>query len=60
VLGYSLAQVPVWRGRAHRAKDHSRQPVKLTVVGVMAEKGVVGNTDYDARLYVPISLAVER
>ncbi|RME46743.1 MAG: FtsX-like permease family protein [Chloroflexi bacterium] len=29
---------------------------KLTVVGVMAEKGVVGDVDFDARLYVPTSV----
>jgi putative ABC transport system permease protein len=34
--------------------------VKATVVGVMAEKGVVGNTDYDARLYLPISLVFDK
>jgi putative ABC transport system permease protein len=59
VLGYSLAKdlfgeaEPV--GQKILVGD-----VKVTVVGVMAEKGMVGNTDYDARLYVPISLAVER
>jgi len=30
---------------------------KLSVVGVAAEKGVVGNTDFDAQVYVPITLA---
>ncbi|MCE5207829.1 MAG: ABC transporter permease [Chloroflexi bacterium] len=30
--------------------------VKFSVVGVMAEKGTVGNTDYDSRVYVPISV----
>jgi putative ABC transport system permease protein len=29
---------------------------KLTVIGVAAEKGVVGNTDFDAQLYTPITL----
>jgi len=29
---------------------------KLTVVGVMAEKGVVGDVDFDSRLYTPISI----
>jgi putative ABC transport system permease protein len=31
--------------------------IKLTVVGTMAEKGLVGNTDYDERIYVPLTLA---
>ncbi len=30
--------------------------VKLTIVGVMAEKGIVGDVDYDARLYTPITI----
>lgn len=29
---------------------------KLSVIGVAAEKGVVGNTDFDSQIYVPISL----
>jgi len=29
---------------------------KLTVIGVMDERGMVGNEDYDARLYVPITI----
>jgi putative ABC transport system permease protein len=34
--------------------------VTLSVVGVLAEKGVVGNTDYDARLYTPITVVFQR
>ncbi|MCO5182951.1 MAG: ABC transporter permease [Anaerolineae bacterium] len=33
---------------------------KLTVIGVTDEKGVVGNTDFDAQLYVPITLAFDK
>jgi putative ABC transport system permease protein len=33
---------------------------KLTAVGVMADKGVVGNTDYDSRVYVPITLVFQK
>ena len=33
---------------------------KVTVVGVMAAKGVVGNTDYDGRVYVPITLVFKK
>lgn len=29
---------------------------KITVVGVAGEKGIVGNTDFDQQLYIPISL----
>jgi putative ABC transport system permease protein len=34
--------------------------VRLTVVGVMAEKGLVGQTDYDQRVYVPLTVAFQR
>jgi putative ABC transport system permease protein len=33
---------------------------KLTIIGVADEKGVVGNTDFDAQLYVPISIVFEK
>jgi putative ABC transport system permease protein len=34
--------------------------IKLTVVGVMAEKGTVGNTDFDERIYVPLTLVFDK
>jgi putative ABC transport system permease protein len=34
--------------------------VRLIVVGVAAEKGVVGNADYDTRLYTPITLVFKK
>jgi len=34
--------------------------VRLTVVGVMYEKGLVGQTDYDQRVYVPLTVAFQR
>ncbi len=33
---------------------------KFTVVGVMATKGVVGNTDYDSRVYIPIKTVFKK
>ena len=33
---------------------------KLTVIGVAGEKGIVGNTDFDSYLYVPISIVFEK
>ncbi len=33
---------------------------KLTIIGTAAEKGIVGNTDFDAQLYVPISLVFSK
>jgi putative ABC transport system permease protein len=34
--------------------------VRGTVVGVMDEKGLVGQTDYDQRIYVPLTVAFQR
>ena len=33
---------------------------KVTVIGVAGEKGIVGNTDFDSQLYVPISLVFSK
>jgi putative ABC transport system permease protein len=59
VLGYSLAQE--FFGDA----DPIGQVVtvgntKLAVIGVMAEKGLVGDTDYDSRLYTPITVVFQK
>ncbi len=34
--------------------------VKLTVIGVMAPKGTVADIDYDGRVYIPISIALDK
>ncbi|MEW6402485.1 MAG: ABC transporter permease [Chloroflexota bacterium] len=33
---------------------------KLVVIGVFDEKGSVGNTDYDSRIYIPISVVFQK
>jgi putative ABC transport system permease protein len=33
---------------------------RLTVIGVAAEKGVVGNTDFDSQLYTPITMVFSK
>jgi putative ABC transport system permease protein len=33
---------------------------KLTVIGVLAEKGLVGEVDYDSRLYTPITVVFQK
>jgi putative ABC transport system permease protein len=33
---------------------------RLTVIGVMAPKGIVGDVDYDGRLYLPLSVVYRR
>jgi putative ABC transport system permease protein len=34
--------------------------IRLSVVGVFAEKGMVGDVDYDSRLYVPITVVLDK
>lgn len=34
--------------------------VRLTIIGVAAEKGIVGSTDFDSQLYVPIGLIFDK
>ena len=34
--------------------------VKLTVIGVFQERGLVGETDYDARIYIPITVVFDK
>jgi putative ABC transport system permease protein len=33
---------------------------KLTVIGVLAEKGTVGDVDYDSRIYTPITVVFQK
>jgi putative ABC transport system permease protein len=63
VLGYQTAQdlfgydPSTGSGQDPIGQTISAGNVKLTVVGVMDEKGLVGNTDYDQRIYVPLTVA---
>jgi len=59
VLGYDLA------AELFGTTDPIGQSIlvnttRLTVVGVLAEKGTVGEIDYDARLYAPISVVLQK
>ena len=59
VLGYGLAQ------ELFGDTDPIGQTIlvgstRLYVVGVLAEKGTVGEIDYDARLYTPISVVLQK
>ena len=64
VLGYDVAQElfgdPAGGGLDPVGQSIRVGSTKLTVVGVMERKGVVGNTDYDARIYIPITLVFKR
>jgi putative ABC transport system permease protein len=59
VLGYSLAQ-SLFGDASALGQSITVGATKLTVVGVMAEKGVVSGADYDARLYLPITLVFKK
>jgi putative ABC transport system permease protein len=60
VLGYDLA-VELFGDPANAVGASIKvDSTKLTVVGVMDEKGVVGSTDYDNRVYVPITLVFDK
>jgi putative ABC transport system permease protein len=59
VLGYTLAQ-DLFGNTNPVGQKITIGTVKLTVVGVMTKKGIVGTTDYDSRLYVPIKLMFEK
>jgi putative ABC transport system permease protein len=34
--------------------------VKFTIIGVFAERGMVGNTDFDSRIYLPITVVFQK
>ncbi|MGE5124387.1 MAG: ABC transporter permease, partial [Acidobacteriaceae bacterium] len=59
VLGYSTAQSLFGSADPVGEKIYVGD-VKMTVVGVMAKKGVVGNTNYDERVYIPLTLVFEK
>jgi putative ABC transport system permease protein len=54
VLGWDVAQQLFGDERSGVGKKVRIGSYEFSVVGVMAEKGVVGNTDYDARVYIPL------
>jgi putative ABC transport system permease protein len=59
VLGYSMAQELF--GDANPIDQViTVGSTKLTVVGVMEKKGSVGEVDYDARLYTPITVVFQK
>jgi putative ABC transport system permease protein len=59
VLGYSMAQELFGEADPIGEKIYVGD-IRLTVVGVMAKKGVVGNTDYDERVYIPLTLVFDK
>jgi putative ABC transport system permease protein len=59
VLGYTTAQ-DLFGDADPIGQTITAGSVRLTVVGVMAEKGLVGQTDFDQRVYVPLTVAFQR
>jgi putative ABC transport system permease protein len=55
VLGYDLAQ-ELYGDADPIGQDVIVGTTRLVVIGVMAEKGLVGDVDYDSRLYIPITV----
>jgi putative ABC transport system permease protein len=55
VLGYNLAQ-ELFGDSDPIGQDVIVGTTRLIVIGVMAEKGLVGDVDYDSRLYTPITV----
>jgi putative ABC transport system permease protein len=59
VLGSSLAE-NLFGAENPIGQSVTVGDTKLTVIGVAAPKGVVGNTDFDAQLYTPITLVFDK
>jgi len=59
VLGYTTAQTLFGNTDPVGQKIYIGD-IKVTVVGVMAKKGVVGGTDFDSRIYIPLTLVFEK
>ena len=59
VLGYSLAQELFPNGDAVGGSI-TVGSTKLKVIGVAAEKGLVGGTDFDSQMYLPISVVFQK
>jgi putative ABC transport system permease protein len=59
VLGYDIAQ-ELFGGESPIGEAIRIGSVRCTIAGVMGEKGVVGNTDYDSRVYVPLTVVFKK
>ena len=59
VLGHDVAQ-ELFGGQSAVGQSVKIASTKFTVVGVMEEKGVIGNTDYDARAYIPLTVVFSK
>ncbi len=59
VLGYTVAQ-ELFGERSPLGQKVKIGSVNFVVIGVMEKKGVVGDTDYDSRIYIPLTVIFQR
>ncbi|UCC62298.1 MAG: ABC transporter permease [Anaerolineae bacterium] len=60
VLGYDIAAELFGDSGTSLGQKVKIGSTSFTVVGVMEEKGVVGNVDYDARIYIPLTVVFKK
>jgi putative ABC transport system permease protein len=56
VLGYDIASELFGQPNLAVGQKIKISSTQFTVIGVMKAKGVVGNTDYDSRVYIPLTV----
>ncbi|OQX64453.1 MAG: hypothetical protein B5M51_03755 [Anaerolinea sp. 4484_236] len=59
VLGASLAE-ELFGTTDPIGQDITVGTTRLVIIGVLKEKGLVGDVDYDSRLYMPISVVLDK
>jgi putative ABC transport system permease protein len=57
VIGYSLAE-ELFGEEDPIGQDITVGTTRFSVIGVMDEKGAVGDVDYDSRLYIPVTTLI--
>ncbi len=59
VLGYGIA-IDLFGEQDPIGQTVTIGTTKFTVIGVMAEKGLVADVDYDGRIYIPITVVFQK
>jgi putative ABC transport system permease protein len=59
VLGYGIAQ-DLFGDEYAVGQSVTMGTTKFTVIGVMKEKGIVADVDYDGRIYIPITVVFQK
>jgi putative ABC transport system permease protein len=59
VLGYDVAQ-ELFGGQDVVGQSLKIGSTKFIIVGVMENKGVIGNTDYDSQVYIPLTVVFKK